>query len=83
MCNQSVDNYPHTLEFVPECFVTQRMCDKAVDTYPSKIKFVPEEICDKAVNGPILNQNIYSRNTLFNHLFWLKKILLVPMFWFR
>ena len=25
--NKAVDNYPHALEFVPECFMTQRMCD--------------------------------------------------------
>ena len=75
MCNKLVDNYLHALEFVPECFVTQKMCDKSVDTYPSTIKFVPEEIGDKVVNDPILNQNIYSRNTLFNHLFRLKRIL--------
>ena len=42
MCNKAVDNYPHALEFVPECYKTQKMCDKAVNTYPSTIKFVPE-----------------------------------------
>ena len=42
MCNKAVDNYPYALEFVPECFMTQKMCDKAVNTYPSTIKFVPE-----------------------------------------
>ena len=55
MCNKAVDNYPHALEFVPECFMTQKMCNKAVDTHSSTIKFVPEcsmtqEMCDKAVN---------------------------------
>ena len=34
--------YPHAIEFVPECFMTQKMCENAVDTYPSTIKFVPE-----------------------------------------
>ena len=42
MCNKAVDNYPHALEFVTECYKTQNMCDKAVDTYPSTTKFVPE-----------------------------------------
>ena len=23
MCNKAVDNYPHSFEFVPECFMTQ------------------------------------------------------------
>ena len=55
MCNKAVENYPHALEFVPECFMTQEMCDKAVDTYPATIKYVPEchktqEMCNKAVN---------------------------------
>ena len=27
MCNKAVGNYPHTLEFVPECYKTQKMCD--------------------------------------------------------
>ena len=55
MCNKALDNYPHTLGFVPECYKTQNMCDKAVDAYLSTIKFIPEchkaqEICNKAVN---------------------------------
>ena len=55
MCNKAVHNYPHALEFVPECYKAQKVCDKAVNTYPSTIKFVPEclmtqEMCDKAVN---------------------------------
>ena len=54
-CNKAVDNYPHASEFVPECFMTQKMCDKAVNTYPSTIRFVTKcfmtwEMCDKAVN---------------------------------
>ena len=55
MCDKAVDNYFHTLEFVPECYKTQKMCDKAVDTHPSTIQFIPEcykpqEVCDKAIN---------------------------------
>ena len=42
MCNKAVENYPHALEYVSECYQTQKMFDKAVDTYPSTIKFVPE-----------------------------------------
>ena len=49
MCNKIVDNCPHALEFVPECYKTQKMCDKAVDTHPSTIQFVPEEMCYKCV----------------------------------
>ena len=42
MCNKGYDNYPHALEFIPECYNTQKMCDKAVDTHLSTIKYVPE-----------------------------------------
>ena len=42
MCDEAVDNYSYTLEFVPDCHKTQKLCDKAVDTYPSAIQFVPE-----------------------------------------
>ena len=42
MRNKAVENYPHALEFAPECFMTQKMCYKAANTYPSAIKFVPE-----------------------------------------
>ena len=40
MCDKAVDNCPHALEFVPECYKTQKMCDKAVDTDPSTIECV-------------------------------------------
>ena len=39
---KAIENFPHALEFVPECYKTQKMCDKAVDTYRSTIKFVSE-----------------------------------------
>ena len=32
MCNKAVDNEPHALEFIPECFMTQEMCDKVINT---------------------------------------------------
>ena len=55
MCNKAIDNYPHTLEFVPQCYMTQGMCDKVVNTHSSTIEFVPEcyktqKMCDKALN---------------------------------
>ena len=34
MYNKAVDNYPHVLRIVPNCFRTQKMCNKAVDTDP-------------------------------------------------
>ena len=39
-CNKVVDNYPHALEFVPDCYKTQEMCNKAVNIYRSTTKFV-------------------------------------------
>ena len=42
MCNKTVDNYPHALELVQECYKTQKMCDKAVDTHSYKTQFIPE-----------------------------------------
>ena len=42
MCNKAVDNYPHALEFLSECYKTQKMCNKAADTHPPTIKYVPE-----------------------------------------
>ena len=53
LLDESVDNYPHALEFVSECYKIQKMCDKAADTHPSIIQFVPEcyksqEMCYKA-----------------------------------
>ena len=54
MCNKAVDNYPHALEFVPECFVTKKMYDRAINTYPSTINvsecFTTQEMCNEAVN---------------------------------
>ena len=38
ICNKADDNYSHALEFVPECYKTQKMCGKAVNIYPSMIK---------------------------------------------
>ena len=54
MCDKIVDNYPHTLNFVPDCYKTQEICDKTVSTHHCTIQFVPEcyktqEICDEAV----------------------------------
>ena len=42
MCNKVIENYLHALEFVPECYKTQKNCNKAVNTYPSSITYVPE-----------------------------------------
>ena len=38
MPDKAVYNYPHALEFLPECYKTQKICNKAVDTYTSTIK---------------------------------------------
>ena len=28
MCHKTVEIYPHALEFVPECYKTQKVCHK-------------------------------------------------------
>ena len=40
--NKPVNNYTHALEFVPNCYKTQKPCNKAVDTYPLTIQFALE-----------------------------------------
>ena len=49
-----MDNYPHALEFVPECYMTQEMCDKAVnrcffvfDSIPNQ--FETQEMCNNII----------------------------------
>ena len=42
MCNEAVDDYVHTLDFVPDCYETHEMCNKVVNTYASIIQFIPE-----------------------------------------
>ena len=56
MCNQAVENYADALEYVPNCYKTDKICNKSVDIYLSAIKFLPEgfetqEKCYKAVNA--------------------------------
>ena len=55
MCDKVVDNYPHALKFVPDCYMAQNMRNKTVNTHHSTIQLVPEcyktqTRCDKAVN---------------------------------
>ena len=55
MCDKVIDDYRYALEFVPECYKTQKTYDKAVDTYPSTIEYVSDrfktqEMCHKAVD---------------------------------
>ena len=35
MCSKAVNNHPHALEFVLECYKTLKMYDKAVNTQSS------------------------------------------------
>ena len=61
---KAVDNYPHALKFVPDCYKTQTMCGKAANIYHSTIQFLPEcynaqEMSDKAVNRYFLHLYIF------------------------
>ena len=40
--NKPVKNNTQALEFVPNCYKTQKPCNKAVDTYPLTIQFALE-----------------------------------------
>ena len=55
MFDKFVDDYPHALKFVPDCYITQNVCNNAFNTYNSKIWFVPawyktQEMLNKAVD---------------------------------
>ena len=41
MCGEAVENYAHALEFVPNCYKTQKICNKAANTSPSAIQIAP------------------------------------------
>ena len=54
MCNKTVDNYHHALEFVADCYMSQEMCDKVVNSHSSAIRVAPEcyktqKMCDKSL----------------------------------
>ena len=42
MCNETVDNCTHALEFVLDYYKTQKMCNKAVDTCSFVFDSVPD-----------------------------------------
>ena len=42
MCDKAVDVYANALEFVPECYKTQKMCDKSVDTSQFVLDSLPD-----------------------------------------
>ena len=44
------------LEFVPDCYKTQKMCEETVEYVPEMLEFIPDqlktqEICEKAVGN--------------------------------
>ena len=53
MWNKAVDNYAYALEFVSDCYKSQKMWNIVVKTYPP-MQFIPEcykteEMCVKAI----------------------------------
>ena len=42
MCDKSVANYAHALEFIPDCHKTQETYNKDVNIYPFILQFAPE-----------------------------------------
>ena len=47
--NTAVDNYPHALEFLPECYKTLHPSFVVYYTY----KCITQEICDEAVDDSL------------------------------
>ena len=56
MYNEAVDNYGCALEFIPDCYKSQKICNKAFSpTSLFAIQVAPkcyktQEMCDKAVD---------------------------------
>ena len=56
MCsNKAVDNYPHALQFAPECFKTQKICAKVVGQYKT------QEMCGRIDSEDPFFNSILSR----------------------
>ena len=73
LCDKAVDDYPHTLEFVLDCYMTQKMCDKTVNTHYFTMQVVTEcykrqEICDKGFNKYLLAFFIFLINIKLKNL---------------
>ena len=53
MHDKAIDNYFHSLEFVSDCYKSQKMCDKTVNnSFPDQYKI--QEICDKVLPKNVL-----------------------------
>ena len=42
MCNQAVNTSPSTIQFVPECYKTQKMCVRAATNDLFTLKYYPD-----------------------------------------
>ena len=52
MCIKAANNYPSTIQFVPECYKNQEMCVRAVNTCCfifASDRYKTQEMCKKAV----------------------------------
>ena len=56
MCDKVVHNYPHALNVVPDCYITQKMFDKVVNTYHTTIKLAPECYKAREMRGKVVNR---------------------------
>ena len=92
MCNEKVDNYPHSLQVVPERYKAQNMFGKTVITYSSTMKFVPKyfmthKMCYKAANRFFLFDSVPDQcktqrmcNRVLSEDPFLIKHTLIPLF---
>ena len=58
MCHKAVITHSSTIQFVPECYKTQKMCFKAVNICFFIFDFIPDQyktrkMCDEAVDDSL------------------------------
>ena len=60
MCDKIVNTHSSTIEFVPECFKTQKMCDKAFNKcflvfFIFLIDIKNQEMCDRTISDDLFS----------------------------
>ena len=53
MCDEAIDDYSPTIQFVPECYKSQEMCNKAINIFFFLFDYIPDwyetqKMCDEA-----------------------------------
>ena len=69
MFDKSVDNNPHALKFLPDCYKTQIMWNEAIKDYPSAVLYLITWkwlVCYKQ-NAEKPDNSIFSNDNIFYH----------------